>query len=78
MKQFTLAIVAILLSAASSFAQNIEKDWQLEASQSKLELININLSNKDVLSIKEGTFSYNKSSGDYIHQNNVLDRKSVV
>ncbi|AXO81271.1 Na+ dependent nucleoside transporter [Olleya aquimaris] len=72
MKQFTLAIVAILLSAASSFAQNIEKDWQLEASQSKLELININLSNKDVLSIKKGTFSYNKSSGDYIHQNNVL------
>ncbi len=72
MKYFTLAIVATLMSLTSSFAQDIEKEWQLDASQTKLDSTSLNLSHKDILSLKDGSFSHNDLTGDYLFQNNVL------
>ncbi len=72
MKNYTLAIIAILMSLTSGFAQNIEKEWQLEASQTQSDSTRLNLNQKDVLSFNKGSFSHNNQSGDYIFQNNVL------
>ncbi|RAJ15148.1 nucleoside transporter C-terminal domain-containing protein [Olleya aquimaris] len=72
MKKITLAIVAILLSSTLGFAQNIEKEWQLEASQTQLDSTSLDISQNDILTINKGAFSHNNYSGDYLFQNNVL------
>jgi CNT family concentrative nucleoside transporter len=72
MKHFALAIVATLISITSIFAQDIEKDWQLEASKTKLDSTSTNLLVNDVLTLKEGAFKHNNQTGDYLFQNNVL------
>ncbi|MEM5540655.1 MULTISPECIES: NupC/NupG family nucleoside CNT transporter [unclassified Olleya] len=72
MKHFALAIVATLISITSIFAQDIEKDWQLEASKTKLDSTSTNLLVNDVLTLKEGAFTHNNQTGDYLFQNNVL------
>ncbi|WP_292942722.1 nucleoside transporter C-terminal domain-containing protein [Olleya sp. UBA1516] len=72
MKHFALAIVATLISITSIFAQDIEKDWQLEASKTKLDSTSINLLANDILTLKEGAFTHNNQTGDYLFQNNVL------
>lgn len=72
MKYFILAILATLTSITSTYAQDIEKEWQLEADQTKLDSTSLDLSDKDVLTIKDGSFSHNNLSGDYLFQNNVL------
>jgi CNT family concentrative nucleoside transporter len=72
MKYFILAILATLTSITSTYAQDIEKEWQLEAGQTKLDSTSLDLSDKDVLTIKDGSFSHNNLSGDYLFQNNVL------
>ncbi|PIB33789.1 Na+ dependent nucleoside transporter [Gaetbulibacter sp. 5U11] len=71
MKHFALAIVATLISITSIFAQDIEKDWQLEASKTKLDSTSF-LSKNDILTLKDGTFKHNNLSGDYLFQKNVL------
>ena len=72
MKYFILAILATLTSITSTYAQDIEKEWQLEAGQTKLDSTSLDLSDKDVLTIKDGSFNHNNLSGDYLFQNNVL------
>ena len=72
MKYFILAILATFTCITFSFAQDIEKEWQLEAGQTKLDSTSLDLSDKDVLTIKDGSFNHNNLSGDYLFQNNVL------
>lgn len=72
MKYFILAILATLTSITSTYAQDIEKEWQLEAGQTKLDSTSLDLSDKDVLTIKDGSFNHNNLFGDYLFQNNVL------
>ncbi|WGD33615.1 nucleoside transporter C-terminal domain-containing protein [Olleya sp. YS] len=72
MKKYTLAIVAIFMSLTLGFAQDIEKEWQLDASQTTLDSTSLDISKNDVLRLKEGAFSHNNYSGDYLFQNNVL------
>ena len=72
MKYFILAILATFTCITFSSAQDIEKEWQLEAGQTKLDSTSLDLSDKDVLTIKDGSFNHNNLSGDYLFQNNVL------
>ncbi|MGB6268160.1 MAG: nucleoside transporter C-terminal domain-containing protein [Olleya sp.] len=72
MKKHTLAIIAVLMSLTSGFAQSIEKEWQLEASPTQLDSTILNLTQKDILSFDKGSFTHNNQTGDYIFQNNVL------
>ncbi|MEP0265010.1 nucleoside transporter C-terminal domain-containing protein [Dokdonia sp.] len=80
MRNFILAVVAIVFSTCSLWSQTEEKTWSFQqiTDATGTDLFAID-STKDSLSLQEGHFSYSLSakdnlqaSGDYIKQNNLL------
>ncbi|MFD1062222.1 Na+ dependent nucleoside transporter, partial [Winogradskyella litorisediminis] len=57
MKHFLLASTAIFFGLTLS-AQDIEKKWQLNSGET--------------FELKNGSFNYNGTAGDYIRQNNLM------
>ena len=79
MKNFLLAIIAVFFGVTLSFSQNLKKQWQTVAIENEGGESLVEISNSDILELKNGEFNYSIqskdnliASGDYIYQNNLL------
>ncbi|WP_338731692.1 nucleoside transporter C-terminal domain-containing protein [Mangrovimonas cancribranchiae] len=80
MKQFLLALFAIFFGLNTTLqAQELEKKWQFESITDSSGKTLFKIDTTDVLNLNKNTFSYSllakdtlKTSGDFIHQNNLL------
>ena len=76
MKHFLLAIAAIFFGVTLSLGQNLNKTWKLDSYDK--ENTNFKITDTSLLKLEDGVFEYStsfpelKSSGNYIHQNNLI------
>ena len=76
MKHFLLAIAAIFFGVTLSLGQNLNKTWKLDSYDK--ENTNFIITDTSLLKLEDGVFEYStsfpklKSSGNYIHQNNLI------
>ena len=76
MKHFLLAIAAIFFGVTLSLGQNLNKIWKLDSYDK--ENTNFKITDTSLLKLEDGVFEYStsfpelKSSGNYIHQNNLI------
>ncbi len=76
MKHFLLAIAAIFFGVTLSLGQNLNKTWKLDSYDK--ENTNFKITDTSLLKLEDGVFEYSTSfpelmsSGNYIHQNNLI------
>jgi len=76
MKHFLLAIAAIFFGVTLSLGQNLNKTWKLDSYDK--ENTNFKITDTSLLKLEDGIFEYSTSfpelmsSGNYIHQNNLI------
>ena len=76
MKHFLLAIAAIFFGVTLSLGQNLNKTWKLDSYDK--ENTNFIITDTSLLKLEDGVFEYSTSfpelmsSGNYIHQNNLI------
>ena len=76
MKHFLLAIAAIFFGVTLSLGQNLNKIWKLDSYDK--ENTNFKITDTSLLKLEDGVFEYSTSfpelmsSGNYIHQNNLI------
>lgn len=80
MKYFLLAVTALFFAINLTFAQELEKKWQIEAVKNDAGVNLYDIDNNDEFQLKDGNFNYDiKSadslghfSGNYLFQNTLL------